>query len=325
MKLKRSAILLTAVLAVSALGACSDKDQTVQFNKYWNYDSLVHEVIDETLEYTVTFEAASGVGTFDYTVSYGEGENAGKYVTNLKSETTAEGENVYRYTTLLTLKVTYEYKGQTATFDDSVYTETVFSEDRLMRPISSKKQIVSHSPVNGGGSSLEKCYSAFSYEVVTTYAADGNATSVVTNYADPENPVVERNASFKGANGKYTYLDNEQLLFALRGVASDVTSAKVRVYSPFVDTVQQIKLAFDDETGASFKYRKNGEEVTEDVSYRPVTLKINESNPGATQTAWIASATNPTKNATRNVMLRLETPLSYGLGTLVYNLDSITR
>ena len=86
----------------------------------------------------------------------------------------------------------------------------------------------------------------------------------------------------------------------------------------------------DDEAlfDAVFGGVKNGseEKVKSTITYRPVSMVLDEKNPGATQTAWIAKKpeTSSNSNVNRNVLLRLETPLSYGLGSLVYTLNSAT-
>ena len=120
---------------------------------------------------------------------------------------------------------------------------------------------------------------------------------------------------------------------ALRCISMSVDSAKVKVYSPFNDETQKIKLSFDDEEDDSmevsyFDYTANPaatEKVKKAFNYRSVTMKLSSSNPGATQTAYIATYDNPEMNTNRNVMLKLETPLAYSLGKLVYSLKSINR
>ena len=122
---------------------------------------------------------------------------------------------------------------------------------------------------------------------------------------------------------KYTYLDNEQLLFALRGLDPSSTSApKFLVYNAFADVVQTIKVSFSSETGEDFEIVKNGTTVKDTIPYYSADVSIDSKNPGATQTAWLAKAIDPSVNTYRNVVLRLEAPLSYNLGTLVYKLKS---
>ena len=92
---------------------------------------------------------------------------------------------------------------------------------------------------------------------------------------------------------------------------------------------ERIRVNFSEKTGKSFTYSltENSETktVTKDISYRPVSIQIDADNPGATQTALIATTDNPSDNTYRNVMLELNVPLSYSFGSLVYKLTSITR
>ena len=311
MKMKKLAPVLALALCVSALSGCTGKQQ-VSFNRFWQQNSLLtKEPIHETLVYDVSFESGSGLDKMGYGLSY---EN-GVYKTVLTSEE-VDGKIVYTYTTELTISATYTLGTESETVNDRVYSESKFYGAEL-KPISSKKEIVSHSPASGGSMlEVNDCYDAFDYTVSIDYATN---KSVVT--AKGETPV-ER--SFEIDDDKYSYLDNEQILFALRGISSGVNSAKVLAYSPFAGTVQTVAWTFAQEASAKFTFEKNGEEISPTITYRPVSIVLDEKNPGATQTAWIAKTTNDQNNTYRNVMLKLQTPLSYSLGTLVYTLNSAT-
>ena len=97
------------------------------------------------------------------------------------------------------------------------------------------------------------------------------------------------------------------------------------VYAPFTNAVQTIKASFaSKEEGTEFTFKKDAEEEKKSrvINYYPVTLSIDAENPGQSQTAWIAETGNAKDNLYRNVILRLETPISYNLGTLIYELSS---
>ena len=89
--------------------------------------------------------------------------------------------------------------------------------------------------------------------------------------------------------------------------------------------MQKIDLTFASETGGEFSYLLNGEEVKTTITYRPISLTIDDRNPGGTQTAWIAKTSNASNNTYRNMMLKLSVPLSYSLGNLVYTLSAVDR
>ena len=66
----------------------------------------------------------------------------------------------------------------------------------------------------------------------------------------------------------------------------------------------------------------NGKEGKKAIEYYPVSISIVDEYPGATQTAWYAKPSDKSSSNTyRNVLLRLETPIFYNLGTLVYELN----
>nr|MBR6778466.1 hypothetical protein [Clostridia bacterium] len=322
MKAKKIVLALAAVLAFCSFAACTDTDQKIIFNDYWEEDSLSgSSSINETLEYKVTYEKSGGADAIGYTLTYGEG----KYTTTLKSHT-HEGQQAYSYTTSLTMPVTYQYgTDEAVSLTDTVTTEVVFlrSKDSL-RPISSTKKTVSHTPLNSAGTTSKSCYATYDFSVVTTYPAEGKATSTVTYNRENDEPTTAT-STFSPSNKKLSYLDNEQLLLALRAISSSTSSGSVKIYNPFIEAKQTIKFSFSEETGSEFTYLLNGENKKENITYRPVSITIDDRNPGSTQTAWIAKTTNPQKNTQRNVMVKLIVPLSYSLGNLVYDLVSVSR
>ncbi|MBR4942607.1 MAG: hypothetical protein IKZ28_01135, partial [Clostridia bacterium] len=241
MKVKRLIPLLALTLCVSAFGGCTNTDEKIPFGNYWNTASLTNEAINETLVYDVRFDATPSSLT-NYQISYSNG----KYTTNLVSAT-ENGQNLYVYTTALTIDVTYSLGGETKTLSDSVTTESRFmTAENALRPISSKKSVVSSSPKNGSAESVDKCYTVYDYEVVTTYAADcASGTSTVTNNGSENKDANTYN--FEIEQKKFSYLDNEQLPLALRAIPLEKTAPKFLTYSPFVDTVQKISCAFGTE------------------------------------------------------------------------------
>ena len=170
-----------------------------------------------------------------------------------------------------------------------------------------------------GGATIETCFVASNYTVDTTYNENGlGGKSVIVDN--------ETNASQESTftvEDKYTCLDNEQLLFALRGLSQSTATASVSVYAPFSGVVQPISLTYSPlKTGTEFVFQTGETQVKQVINYHPVHVKINAQLPGATQTAWIAETTNAQSNTFRNVILQLETPLSYNLGSLIYKLKS---
>ncbi len=319
MKVKKLALCLAALLGATTLAACTDDDKRITFNNYWQYDALSGgATVNETLTYAVTFEEGAGIDSLGYELSYGEGE----YVATLKN---GADPTLYTYETTLTIPVTFGFDGKSETFTDKITTTLSFMDaGNALRPISSKKTVVSHTPASSKPSSLEGSYGAYDYVIETTYnSTEGKGYSVITNNTREDKPS-QTTPKFNYTSGDYSYLDNEQILLALRAVSSTTTSGTVKVYNPFLENTQRVKFSFQEKTGGDFTHTLNGAALTnKSISYRPVTLVLDEKNPGATQTAWIATADSPDKNTNRNVMLYLETPLSYSIGTLKYTLRSV--
>ncbi len=316
MKVKKLVLALAAVLCVSSFAACGDSDKKILFNEYWKLDWASSGSVDETLLYDVTFEKGFGLDSAGYTLSYSDG----KYQTTLRS--TAQG---YEYKTQLSLKVTYQFGDETEVFDDLVETTTLFSKEAL-RPTYSEKTVVSHTPTTSTPGSIGACHDDFDYTIKTEYNENGTAKSTIAYKATDDVREATSTSSFSYGQGDYSYLDNEQLLLALRAIPSDTTSGEVEVYNPFLENTQRINISFSSAANREFSHTFNGEALkTKQISYRPVSLTINATNPGATQTAWIATTDKTTtKNVNRNVMLRLETPLAYNHGKLIYTLTSVT-
>ena len=256
------------------------------------------------------------------------------YTTSLTFDTNT---NVYTYVTELSIDAVYEYANEKAPLHDSVVTETKFhSSKNALTPISSKKRVVSHSPLNRDVTKLSDCYQTWNYSIETTYAAKAEtANSVVTYYKVETNDGKEtitnevdgtptQTGDVAIDHSKYSCLDNEQLPLAIRAIPTNVSSAKVNVINPFAKATQNVSLTFSTEESAQFTFTRGGENATNTLTYRPVSMVLNERNPGGTHTIWVAKAADQQKNEYRNVILRMETPIYYAYGALVYTLTSVS-
>ena len=302
-----SAIALT--LCAATLTACAGTSEKVTFKEYWLEDANVTPAtVLETLEYDVTFKKSAGLNE-SYTVDYKNGVYTTKLTLN---------EGVYRYETSLNIDVTYTVGEKSVTKNDSILSWVEFKKTAKLQPIKSHKEIACHSPANGG-STIETCFVASDYTVETTYNENGlGGKSVIVDNATK----ASQESTFT-VEDKYTCLDNEQLLFALRGLTQSTITASLSVYAPFSGVVQSIDLTYSSlKKGTEFVFQKGESQVKQAINYYPVSMKINAQLPGATQTVWIAETTNAQSNTFRNVILQLETPLSYNLGTLIYKLKS---
>ncbi len=315
MKTKKLVLAIAAVLGATTLAACTDNNQKILFNDYWQKNWVTEETVDETLTYDVKFEKGGGVDTVNYDFSYG----TGSYITHLQSN--AQG---YEYTTTLTLPVSYQFNGATETFTDIVTTKVTFRRsDEGLEPIASEKKIDSHTPLNLKAKKIEDCYAHYKYAVTTAYEnGAGKSTVEYDKTKDIEKRQVP--SKFNYNSGKYSYLDNEQAILALRAIPNDISSGSFNVYNPAEKKMERAKFSFSAATGIEFHHTVNGAPLTQkNINYRPVTLSLDAKDAGPSQTAWIATtAEDTTKNVNRNVLLRLEDPLAYSFGKLIYTLVS---
>ena len=317
---KLLSIFAATLLSATALFGCTASDTKIEFKNNWLKDPLLSQTsLTETLCYDVTFEKSAGSNTLKYAFGY---EN-GSYTTTLTKRSTEE----FDYTTKLTIDVVYSWNGETITLQDTVETSVHFiSANDGLTPIKSTKTILSHSPVNATEevSALNKCYNTSHYSIETTYA-DGKGTAKIQ-----ENPdIAEGEKDYKAPKTltfnmgkKLSYLDNEQLLLGLRAFDSSTTSGTVQSYAPFEGGMQKISLSFNSkkqskELNVAVTENSQAKEIKL-FEYRTATIALKATNSGADKTAWVA-----TEN--RNVILRLEHPLPFNFGTMVYSLKSIDR
>lgn len=319
--MKRKSILaFTALLAGASLFAsCTNNNQKVQFSEYWHKDmNTPSATVLEELTYKVTTNTADAGSARYYSADY-----TGTYTTKLEKD----GNN-YIYTTSLAVTAVYDYgTGKSPALQDSVASKVIFQNSaNALKPVYSEKEIISHSPVNS------------EIDANTDFNGWKTHTKAVVDYASDSATVynllkTENDAGYKMTNTieisdkdakKYSYLDNEQLLFALRGInPTTTTSPTLLVYAPYSEAVQQIKATINTLSVAddfTFQSVDENKEIKDDISYYPITLSINAKNAGQSQTVWIAKTTDANNNKYRNVMLRYEAPISYGLGTMVYTL-----
>ena len=314
MKMKKLVPILALVLGLSAFSGCTNTDQKIAFGEYWKLNALTpNDQFKETLVYDVAFEANATNAT-DYTLDY-----KGTYTTNLAT-VIQNGETTYVYETALAVTATYNFKGVKSEHQDVVLSKVQFrGATGALVPIRSEKYVKSTSPTTGSHVNVTQCFQEFHYTVVNDYAAK---TSVVTD-CDKDGKALPATAETKNFtfedSDKYNVIDNEQLFIALRAVPDTVTTGSLLCYSPFANLTQKIDFTFAAAEGAKLPFIDGTEKQ---INYRPVTITLDQKNPGTSQTAWIATMVNSHNNSNHNVLLRLETPIAYDLGTMVYSLKT---
>lgn len=311
-----AAALLVPVFLLSGCGGVAE----LTFSANWYRNTALGEDISgtsETLKYKVSFlppETDSG-----FSVSYEEGV----YTTSLRSELRElpdkSTETVYVYSTELTISGAYTCGGETGEpFTDSITSTVVFRNTaRRLAPVSSEKEIRVTAPAAMNPSTLEEASRAYHYSYRTAYDIGMTQATVTMTDLSAETEASEQTISLGGAG---TYLDNEEILFALRGTGFS-SSVAFRSINPVRCIVQDVATSIP----AEEDYRLEnvligGTADNSTLKAWRVNLGYQGDNPGGVQRLWYAQTVNSSANAYRNVLLRMEVPVMYGLGTLCYTL-----
>ena len=337
---------IALILSTLALASCTASNQTLTFSPNWEKTIITEATTAsvEELTYLVEHEESSFLHKDYYTVQYcyAEGaKKAGVYTTKLEYLT----NSTYRYTTSLTVDVTFTLtaSGQSVTKTDTVTSEAIFKKaDHSLQPISSKKTVKAHSPRDLEVTALETEYDAegkitqvgayieYDYEFAITYNDDlSGGTLLKTDNSEhgtlylPDN---QKEINFSINDDKYTYLDNEQYLFALRGISSEQlgsASKTVNMYNASLMTMETAATTPSTAAKTTFSLQLNGGERTDyEIDYIPLTIKTSNKNAVVSQTLWYAKTTDGINNQFRNVLLKMEVPMHFGLGRLIYKLQS---
>ncbi|MBQ8884926.1 MAG: hypothetical protein IJY62_00915 [Clostridia bacterium] len=306
--MKKKLISLAAVLmAATVLTACSQSVST-SFSSNWYPNPATTNVLpntNETLVYSVSMPADTRTNE-DYYAEY----TNGVYKTSL----TDKGEN-YLYKTELTINVQYFVGDEkTEVFTDTVVSEVEFKGTQHgLRPVRSYKKVESRSPASLSPASIETCYKHYSYEATISY--NDACTKGTYTYDNLLKEGVETDGKKFSITDKRSYLDNEQLLFGIRGITSS-SSQSLSVFNVSTKSVQTVSVSREKGKETSLNFALNGEAASDKtVAYYPYTAKISSGNSGGTRTVWIASEAKY-----RGVIFRIEDPVSFSLGTLVYTL-----
>jgi hypothetical protein len=244
-------------------------------------------------------------------------------------------DGTYKYTTDLSMTVTYTLASNSATsqeFSDNVKTEIVFKKtDNYLQPVYSKKTAHCYSPSNVSATELQYAYKEYNYEFFIEYNDDLTAGTLTrTDFSNPRTFLPESTypdgvakTNFNIDQKKNVYLDNEQLLFALRGLSNKeiAASKKFDTYNASTLSTEMVSTTPGTAAKTSFNLILNGaESKAYSIEYTPVSLKSNNKNAVLSQDLWYAKTTSSTMNEYRNVLLKMVTSIHYGIGSLTYSL-----
>ena len=329
-KIRLAGLMLLAPLTL--LCACSG-GVPLSFAANWNRNTADSSVSNtrEELVYEVTFTPSeTPVGTL--TAEYDEGT----YTTLLENKnlTLSDGSSQegYVYTTKLTISGRFRLGSEVSeTFTDTVTSTVSFlSASQRLKPVKSEKEVISTSPVSSSPSSLENAFTTYHYTYDVSYDAGlTTATAVytdLTEYKTEEGETVRRDPETReyDITGDTTYLDNEQILFALRGLNLSSAAATFRTINQVMGIVAEVSTSANSSAASSVKenvdFTMNGEAVKQEIDAVEVPLTYLTTPSGQSQTLVYAATTDANSNTYRNVLLRMEVPVLQSLGTLVYTL-----
>lgn len=322
---KRNFACLALALPVLAFAGCAAATPRLALSANWYASTDITTAItgtSEKLEYEVTFESS---GTDAYSVSY----DAGTYTTTLEDvNRVVWGESIFCYHLTTELRITgrFTVNGETGEdFTDVVTSDVWFMSVRdELQPIDSVKTVLSHSPYSTGApSSVEDACVVYEYTYKTVYNADCTQATITMEYAQPEElGTVEKTVEVSGDG---SFLDNETILFAMRGVSTS-SAASFRTINPVTQQQSGIAMsAAPTVTERTPKFSINGaEEAEHKMNIYTFSLSYSGNNSGQAQEFAYAAKTDGNTNTYRNVLLEMRVPVLGSLGTLTYSLKNAT-
>lgn len=330
---------LILLLPLGLLAACGGGGpSSLSISQNW-YDSATTSQTDyskEELEYTVKFTPPSVPG--DCTVTYEEGTYKTSFETSRYEYADGSSANVYCYQTSLNISGRYNYKDVASKEFDDFVTSTVYFRmaGEGLVPIESKKEIKSTSPVANPSESVfyEDIHIIYQtvYSTADSYKAALTSAKIKAILPDSEDPERSDPDKIEPAEVKIdcngSFFDNEEILFALRGLdmsaASSFYTIDPRTYDVTGTKFLEAPVATAFTPANDSPLTIDGTAVTGEIQAYTVHLSYDSSRSGPARTAIYAAKTDAQNNKYRNVLLQLEDPIPNGYGTLMYVLRSAT-
>lgn len=320
---KRNFVCLALAAPALLLAGCSSGTSRLTLSANWYAASDITVGISgtyEELRYAVTFEADENADKKPLSVRYDEGV----YTTKLTNSTVETDDGVkpcYYLSTRLEITGRYTLNGVTGEdFTDVVTSEVWFLDVTTeLQPVKSVKSVLTHSAVSSSPSTLEDGIIVYEYTYTADYNADCTEAAIVIEYTHPENATkTEKTVSLSG-NG--SYLDNETVLFAMRGVSTSA-ACSFRTVNPVTQAQTGIGMSAAPVTESkTYTFSVNGASAERTLNAYTFSLGYTGSNPGQPQElTYAAKAADGSANTYRNVLLEMRVPVLQSLGTLIYRL-----
>ncbi len=322
MKKSRIAGLLLFV-PLALLSACGGAIP-LSFEANWYRDTTVSGVENtyEQLEYAVSFtqpESPAGPLTADYN---------GTFVTTLRQETITLGvgqQGGYVFETELNVEAEFKLGDKSSgvlTDYAKTHVEFLSVRDRL-RPVKSHTEVKCNAPL-ANPSSIEDAYYEYDYSYDIQY--DDGLTVAKVTYTDKKNAENSSEKEYELPDSG-TYLDNEELLIALRGLTPSV-NLSFSTLNTVMGSVQSVALRDVTETQVPVDFTAGDTQVKSD-SFDAYSFSIGFSSSnaaiGQSKTVVVAKKTeNASANLYHNVIVSMSVPVLQSLGTMEYTLKKAT-
>ncbi|MDE7163653.1 MAG: hypothetical protein K2O44_06250 [Clostridia bacterium] len=263
----------------------------------------------------------------------------------------ADSEPVYVYTTSLAISGSYKITatGEEKKFDDVLQTVSKFrlAGDNL-KPVYSRQIIKNTAPNSLGTQILDVAYVQTDSVFETFYNRE--CTEALVKQTDNLADVKEKETKKIKLNDKsgLSIFDNSQLRAAVRAFTmTGGASRKFNVVAPQNGAMQActatitapVELDRNDEAQKAIITAldncspddyiffdgtpSSGEESERTYRYNAVALSIEADLKGSDPTCWYSTVENNDVNGTRSVLLRMTTPVAFGLGSLTYSLKAL--
>ena len=302
----------------------------------------------EKIVYDVNFKKPSA-GNSSYSVNYENGTYSTEFyakqfdtenLVHADHKSGYEGKKVvsYYYHTEFSADVTYTC-GSKDTKDlnlkANIVTDCYFLPvENELRPLYSKQVLNSPSPAAFQATSLEDCYTLYNETYETYYSYDGNsAISIITDNGTGKETKVE-----KGVGGTSNSLfDVTSLEIVLRALVGSSFNQTIDLYTPlnainsFTLSSPNTALGKDEKKTIATALSKKGLYVSDEIDEKfgsglnttAVSVTVNTTLKGVSQTYWFAKVENKRNNTGRATLLKISMPIVFNLGTLEYTLKEV--
>ncbi len=261
------------------------------------------------------------------------------------TEEESDTEPVYVYKTSLVISGSYEMKsgGAKKDFSDELTTVSYFRPaGKNLQPVYSYQKVKNTAPATLSANSIDSAFVEIDEEYETFYNKRCSQATVLKTVNGKEGKETEK----IGLKSGYSNFDNSQIRAAIRAFTlSDGASRTFYVLSPQNGGIQSVTASVSGavELGENDKAittalvnapddyiffdglvaDKKEDEKDRNIRYSAVSLSVDQSLKGTSPTLWYTTVENNDLNTTRCVLLKMITPLAFGMGTLNYTLSSL--